>query len=142
MSDVDSMLGPGSISGTRETLIEAAHLVPKGVLCLLSALRFYGLTTQSPYEIWMAIPPGTWRPQPTHLKLRVFRFSGRALTHGVQEHPEHGVKLRVDSPAKTVVDCFKFRNKVGLDVALEALRDGLRKRLFAMDELWEAARIV
>jgi predicted transcriptional regulator of viral defense system len=133
---------PGLDLGEHQSLIEAARLVPKGVICLLSALQFHGLTTQSPHEIWMALPPATWQPRPTNLKLRILRFSGQAFTHGVHKRPKRGVTLRVYSPAKTVVDCFKFRNKVGLDVAIEALRDGFRKRLFTMDELWEAAKIV
>jgi len=133
---------PGLDLGEHQSLIEAARLVPKGVICLLSALQFHGLTTQIPHEVWIALPSAAWRPRPATLKLRIFRLSGRALTYGIQKHTKGGVTLRVYSPAKTVADCFKFRNKVGLDVAMEALRDGLRKRLFTMDELWEAATIV
>lgn len=133
---------PGLDLGEHQSLIEAARFVPKGVICLLSALQFHGLTTQTPHEVWIALPSAAWRPRPATLKLRIFRLSGRALTYGIQKYTKGGVTLRVYSPAKTVADCFKFRNKVGLDVAMEALRDGLRKRLFTMDELWEAARIV
>lgn len=128
--------------GEHQSLLEAARLVPAGVICLLSALQFHGLTTQVPHEVWLALPPGAWRPSPAHLKLRVSRFSGRAFSYGIRVRRERGIPLRVYSPAKTVVDCFKFRNKVGLDVAIEALREGLRGRLFAVDELWEAAGVV
>ncbi|MFO0893025.1 MAG: type IV toxin-antitoxin system AbiEi family antitoxin domain-containing protein [Isosphaeraceae bacterium] len=133
---------PGLDLGEHQSLLEAARLVPAGVICLLSALQFHGLTTQVPHEVWLALPPGAWRPSPAHLKLRVSRFSGRAFSYGIRVRRERGIPLRVYSPAKTVADCFKFRNKVGLDVAIEALREGLRGRLFAVDELWEAAGVV
>ncbi len=123
------------------TLAEAARLVPRGVVCLLSALRFHGLTTQSPHELWLALPPKAWSPRVKYPKLRVMRFSGPALSEMVEEHPVEGVQIRVYTPAKTVADCFKFRNKVGSDVALEALRDCWRSRKATMDELWTAARI-
>jgi hypothetical protein len=89
----------------------------------------------------MALPPKAWLPRIEHPKLRVFRFSGNSLTKGVEEHAMKGAALRVYSPAKTVADCFKYRNKVGLDVALEALRDCWKQRRSTMDALWEAARI-
>src|SRR5262249_40178409 len=132
---------PDADLGENQTLAEAARQVPKGVVCLLSALRFHGLTTQAPHEVWMALPAKAWLPRVEHPKLRVFRFSGRALTEGVEEHDVRGAVLHVYSPAKTVADCFKYRNKVGLDVALEALRDCWRERRCTMDALSEAARI-
>jgi predicted transcriptional regulator of viral defense system len=132
---------PDADLGENQTLAEAARQVPRGVVCLLSALRFHGLTTQSPPEVWIALPPKAWLPRVGHPKLRVFRFSGRALTAGVEEHNVAGTVVRVYSPAKTVADCFKYRHKVGLDVALEALRDCWRQRRCPMDALWEAARV-
>jgi predicted transcriptional regulator of viral defense system len=132
---------PDADLGENQTLAEAARQVPKGVICLLSALRFHGLTTQAPHVVWMALPPKAWLPRIEHPKLRVFRFSGRALTEGIEEHDVERTALRVYSPAKTIADCFKYRNKVGLDVALESLRDCWRKRRCTMDALWEAARI-
>jgi predicted transcriptional regulator of viral defense system len=123
------------------TLVEACKRVPHGVICLLSALRFHGLTTQMPFEVWMAIDRRARRPQEKQLPLRVVRFSGAAFTTGVEEHAIEGVKVAVYSVAKTVADCFKFRNKIGLDVALEALRDCRKRRLATADELWRAARI-
>jgi len=122
------------------TLIEAALLVPKGVVCLLSALRFHDLTTQAPFEVWMAIGNKSWRPTTGDVPLRIHYFSGRALTEGVERHEIEGVPVNIYSAAKTVADCFKFRNKIGVDVAIEALRDYLRKRLPEKD-LWRYAEV-
>jgi predicted transcriptional regulator of viral defense system len=122
------------------TLLEAALLVPKGVICLLSALRFHDLTTQAPFEVWMAIDNKSWRPTTSDVPLRIHYFSGRSLTEGVERHEIEGVPVKVYSAAKTVADCFKFRNKIGIDVAIEALRDYLRKRLPEKD-LWRYAEV-
>lgn len=121
-------------------LAEAAKLVPNGVVCLLSALRFHQLTTQEPFEVWMAIGHKAWKPDKT-APLRFVRFSDPALSFGIEEHEIEAVPVRIYSPAKTVADCFKFRNKIGLDVALEALRDCLQQRKATMNELWEAAKV-
>lgn len=120
---------------------EVARRVPQGVVCLLSALRFHNLTTQLPAEVWLAIPPKARRPQATLVSIRAVRFSGRALTEGVEEHKIENVRVRIYTPAKTVADCFKYRNKIGLDVALEALRDCWRKRLATADELGHFAEV-
>ncbi|MBI4168634.1 MAG: type IV toxin-antitoxin system AbiEi family antitoxin domain-containing protein [Acidobacteria bacterium] len=121
------------------TLAVACKRVPHGVVCLLSALRFHGLTTQSPFEVWLAIDVKARKPRVDVPPLRIVRFSGRALTHGVEEVRVEGVPVRVTSPAKTVADCFKYRNKIGLDVALEALKD-YRAQRRSLDELWRAAQ--
>ena len=123
------------------TLAEACKRVPHGVVCLLSALRFHSLTTQSPAEVWLAIGSKAWRPKVDYPRLRLCRFSARALEAGVEEHSVDGVIVRITNPAKTVVDCFKYRNKIGLDVALEALRDCRRQRSCSNDELWHYATI-
>ena len=123
------------------SLAEAAKRVPAGIVCLLSALRFHDLTTQAPFEVWLALPPTARRPHPSSPPLRVVRFSGPALTEGVEEHLIEGVSVRVYNPAKTVADCFKYRNKIGLDVALEALRETWRERRATMDELWRYAKV-
>jgi len=125
----------------KHTLVEAAARVPHGVICLLSALRFHELTTQNPHEVWLAIDVRARAPREPRLPLRIVRFSGAALTEGVETHCLEGVEVRVYSPAKTVADCFKYRNKLGLDVALEALRDVWRERRATMDELLHYARI-
>lgn len=123
------------------TLAETAKRVPRGSICLLSALRYHGLTTQTPYEVWVAIGERDWRPVDGPTALRVVRFSGEALHRGVEEHVIDRITVRIYSPAKTVADCFKYRNKIGLDVALEALRDCWGQRRCTMDELTRYARI-
>jgi predicted transcriptional regulator of viral defense system len=122
------------------TLAEACKRVPHGVVSLLSALRFHGLTTQSPFEVWMAIDVNARKPCQKITPLRIVRFSGKALTYGVEERKVEGVIVRVTSPAKTVADCFKYRNKIGMDVAIEALRDYRRARR-SSDDLWRAAEV-
>jgi predicted transcriptional regulator of viral defense system len=123
------------------TLAEVARLVPGGVVCLLSALRFHGLTTQLPSEVWLAISPKARRPKGATAKIRPIHFSGAAFTEGIEEHVIEKVAVRIYSAAKTVADCFKARNKIGLDVAVEALRDYSRKRKGTADELWRYAKI-
>ena len=123
------------------SLAEAALRVPHGTICLLSALGFHRLTTQLPFEVWMAIDVKARRPREEIIPLRIVRFSGEALTAGVQTHSIEGVEVKVYSPAKTVADCFKYRNKIGLDVAIEALRDCWRKRLATADDLFRYARV-
>ena len=122
-------------------LAQAGKAVPKGVICLLSALRFHEIGTQAPHQVWVAIDRRAARPQVSHLKMRIVRFSGKALTEGVDEHNIEGVPVRVYNPAKTVADCFKYRNKIGLDVALEALREVVRFRKCTIDDLWRYAKI-
>ncbi len=123
------------------SLIEATARAPKGVICLLSALRFHNLTTQIPHQVWMAIDVKAWTPRITYPPIRFVRMSGVALQFGVKEYPVRGGTVRAFSVAKTVADCFKFRNKVGTDVALEALRECRRLRKASMDDLWAAAKV-
>lgn len=121
------------------SLVEAAARVPHGVVCLLSALRFHGIGTQNPHEVWLAIDVKAWKPVTDWPPLRIVRFSGVALTYGVEVHKLEGVDVRITSREKTVADCFKYRNKIGLDVALEALREYLRSRKRSIDHLTKAA---
>ena len=123
------------------TLAEAARRVPHGVVCLLSALRFHDLTTQDPFDVWVAIENKARRPEPASIPLRVVYMSGEAFAHGVEAHDVEGVAVRVYGPAKTVADCFKYRSRVGLDVAIEALRDYRRSAGFDPDALWQAAQV-
>ena len=132
---------PGSPLTERQHLAEAAVRVPGGVICLLSALRFHELTTQNPFEVWMAIDKKAWRPKPGHPPLRLFYLSGPTLMEGVEEHDVSGVKVRVFSAAKTVADCFKFRNKIGSDVAVEALRDFRKAFPKNLETLWRFAEV-
>lgn len=122
-------------------LAEACKWVPHGIVCLLSALQFHKLTTQQPFEVWMAIEVKAWRPRVSYPPIRIVRFSGKAMEAGVEEHIIEGVKVRVYNPAKTVADCFKYRNKIGLDVAIEALRGCRRQKKCTYDELWHYAKI-
>ena len=122
-------------------LAQVAKRVPGGVLCLLTALRFHDLTTQSPAEVWIALPEKARRPKLDYPRLRVARFSGAALTEGIETHKLEQVNVRVYSAAKTVADCFKYRNKVGIDVAIEALRDFSRRHRGGATELARFARI-
>lgn len=123
------------------SLVQACKRVPKGIVCLISALRFFELTTQSPSEIWMAIDRKGRLPKSEGLPFHFVRFSGDALLNGVELHMIEGVEVKVYSPAKTVVDCFKYRNKIGLDVALEALNECWRERRCTMGDLWRYAKI-
>ena len=123
------------------SLAEVALRVPTSVVCLLSALQFHGLTTQLPPHVWIALPSRAHHPHLDYPPVRVIRLSGAALTTGIESHMIAGVPVRLYTPGKTVADCFKYRNKIGLDVALEALRDCLHKRVATMDELWHYALI-
>lgn len=123
------------------SLMEVCKRVPRGVVCLISALIYHEMTTQMPYMVWLAIPAGDRTPKIGHLSTRIVRFSSEAVTHGIEEHKTKGVMLRVTSPAKTVADCFKFRNKVGIDVAIEALKEYRRGRKGTMDDLVKAAEV-
>ncbi len=123
------------------SLAEACKRVPHAVVALLSALQFHKLTTQAPPEVWLAIDRKARAPREGALPLRLVRMSGKALTEGVEEYLIEGVTVKVYKPAKTVADCFKYRNKIGLDVALEALRDYSQKYRGGMDELYRYAKI-
>ena len=132
---------PGHAHSEQHQLAEIALRSPHGVFCLLTALRFHQLTTQSPHEVWLAIPNKARPPRLDYPPLRVVRFSGLALTEGVEAHVVDGVPVQVYSVAKTVADCFKYRNKTGLDVALEALRECRREKRATNDELWRYAKV-
>ena len=132
---------PDSNLTENRSLLEVTRKVPKAVICLLSAFRFHELTTQSPHEVWVALDVRSWKPTLSYPLIRWVRLSGRPLQFGIREHIIYGVMLRVYSPAKAVADCFKFRNKIGLDVAIEALREVYRQKKATTDELWEAAKV-
>ena len=123
------------------SLAEVSKLVPKGVVCLLSALRFHELTTQLPSEVWLAIPQKARRPKGGAVSIRSVHFSGDTLTKGIETYSIENVSVRIYNAAKTVADCFKARNKIGLDVAIEALRDCWRKKKATADDLWRYAKI-
>jgi predicted transcriptional regulator of viral defense system len=130
-------------------LAEVASRHPRAVVCLLSALRFHELTTQAPFEVWLAIPNKARPPQLDYPPLRIVRFSEPGLTEGIEEHEIDGVPVRIAGIARTVADCFKYRNKIGLDVALEALKEALKEqggqggrgRRASIDEIWRYAQL-
>ena len=123
------------------TLAEVGQRIPKGTFCLLTALRFHELTTQNPHDLWIAIPRNAWRPRLDTVELRIVHVSGPAFEEGVEHHDIEGISVRLYSPAKTVADCFKFRNKIVIDVELEALREAWRGRRVTMKELERYAKI-
>lgn len=130
---------PDVESTEHHTLATVASRIPGAVICLLSALRFHALGTQHPRDIWVAVDRRRAVPKPADLPLRVVRISAGLLTFGVDTHEIEGVAVQVTSPARTVADCFKFRNRVGTDVAVEALREYVRTRKGTPDELWQCA---
>jgi len=132
----------GADLGEKRSLAQASKRVPHGVICLLSALRLHGLTTQNPFEVWIAVDQKARRPAVSYPPLRIIHLSGKAFGSGIEDHSVEGINVRVYCAAKTVADCFKFRNKIGTAVALEALRDYRRKYRSGMDELWRYAKVV
>ena len=122
-------------------LAQVAKRIPHGVICLLSALSFHEIGTQLPHQVWMAIDRRAAKPKMQFPPLRVMRFSGAALTEGIETYRIEGVPVQIFSPAKTVADCFKYRNKIGLDIALEALKECIRDRRTTMDDLWHFAQV-
>ena len=132
---------PGSLTSESVSLAEVAKRVPNAVVCLISALQFHHLTTQVSPKVWIAIENRRWEPTLDYPPIELVRFTGKAFSFQAEEHNVNRVPVKVYSPAKTVADCFKFRTKVGLDVAMEALRGTWRSRAATMDQLWEAAKI-
>ena len=127
--------------GENQALVAVAQRAPKVVFCLLTALRFHDLTTQAPFQVWIAIGNKGHPPRLAYPPIRTVRYSVESLSAGVEKHKVEGATIRVTSIAKTVADCFKFRNKVGLDVALEALRDARRDKKVLPDEIWRYATV-
>lgn len=123
----------------RHMLAEATALVPKGIVCLVSALQFHRLTLQMPSSVWMAIERTAWRPRIDYPPIRFVRFMGSALTEGIERHRIEGIDVAITDPARTIIDCFRYRTKVGMDVVMEGLREGLRQRKATSDQLWRYA---
>jgi len=132
---------PGAQTSEHLSLAEVAKRMPNAVICLVSALEYHHLTTQNAHSVWIAIENKKWEPKFEYPSLEIVRFSGPAFSFGVEEHEVDRITVKIYSPAKTVADSFKFRNKVGLDVSLEALQETWRSRKATMDELWEAAKV-
>lgn len=140
-------LGPGLYrladveASEMETIAMVASAVPHAIVCLLSALRVHEIGTQSPHQVWLAIDRKARKPARLPAKTTVVRFSGPMLTYGVVSQSMQGVRVRLTNPARTVVDCFRYRRKVGLDVALEALRDAVRSRKATVSEIDRAGEV-
>ena len=124
-----------------ETIAMVAAAVPNSVVCLLTALQFHEIGTQTPHEIWIALDRKARKPTHPPARLRIVRFSGPTLTYGVVRRTALGVPFRITSPARTVVDCFRYRNKFGIDFALEALHDAVRSRTVSVDAIMRAAEV-
>lgn len=131
---------PGREPASDEALVVVAKRAPQAIFCLLTALRFHGLTTQAPFEVWLGIGHKDRAPKLDWPPLRVVRFSGGSLNEGVETRQVDDVPIKVTGVARTVADCFKFRNKIGVDVAMEALREARRSKLASMDDLWHFAQ--
>lgn len=131
-------LADAEVSGNH-SFVEATKRYPGGVICLTSALFFHGIGTQMPYEIWMMRPDRKMTPN-KDFPIRFVYSTGAAFSHGIETHRIEGMEVSIYAPSKTVADCYKYRNKIGLDVAIEALKEGWRAKHFTMDELWEAAK--
>ena len=122
-------------------LAQISKRVPNGVICLLSALQFHDIGTQSPFEVWVAIDQKAAAPRIDYPPIRIVRFSGKALSEGIEIHQIEGVEVEIYNKAKTIADCFKFRNKIGLDIVLEALKDSRQRKLCTNDEIWKYAKV-
>lgn len=122
-------------------LVTVAMKVPKGVICLISALSYHEITTEIPHEVYLALPRGAEPPRLDYPPLRVFWFSGPAFEEGIENHDVDGIPVKVYNPEKTLADCFKYRNKIGLDVVLEALKFYRQRKRFRADDLMRFARI-
>jgi predicted transcriptional regulator of viral defense system len=132
---------PGAQTSESLSLAEVAKRVPNAVICLISAIEFHHLTTQVAHSVWIAIENKKWGPTFDYPPIEIVRFSSPSFSFGVEEHEVDRIPVKIYSPAKSVADCFKFRNKIGLDIAIEALRETWRSRKATMDELWEAAKV-
>jgi predicted transcriptional regulator of viral defense system len=132
---------PNASVTERHSYAEVIKRVPQATVCLLSALAFHEITTQSPASVWIALPKGARKPTLDSPSLRIVRLSGLSLTTGIESHQVDGVPVRVYSAAKTVADCFKFRNKIGLDIAIEAFKDCLRQKRASIAEIYRYAKV-
>ena len=132
---------PGSQPTEHESLIEVCRRVPRGVVCLLSALQYYEIGTQLPHEVWLALPEATQTPPIDYPPLRIVRLRGAAYAEGIETITEEGSPLRVYNLDKTIADCFKFRHKIGLDVALEALKEAWQQHKLNLDRVAHFAEV-
>ncbi len=126
---------------SNQDLVTVSLRIPHGVVCLISALAFHGITSQVPHEVYIAVERASRPPKVDYPPVRVFRFTGQAFKNGIESHKTEGVSLKVYNPEKTIADCFKYRNKIGLDTAIEALRLYRERKRFKVDDLIRFARV-
>lgn len=131
----------GHLTSEHHGMAQATARVPNGVICLISALVFHEITTQSPHEIWLAVDRKARQPLDGFPPLHVVRFGGEALFTGTMTQAIDGVPVRITTVAKTIADCFKYRNKIGISIAVEGLREAWNQKKFTMDDLWKMARV-
>ena len=124
-----------------ETIAAVSKRIPNAIVCLLTALHVHSIGTQAPRDVWIALDRKARKPARLPARVRIVRFSGAMLTYGIQTRPMLGVPVSITSPARTIVDCFRYRNKVGIDVAMEALRDAVRSRITTVDKISRAAEM-
>lgn len=127
--------------GSNSDLVQVAMRIPKGVICLISALSFHNLTTQIPHQVYVALPIDAEKPRLEYPPLRIFWLSRKAYSSGIENHELDGIPVKIFGVEKTIADCFKFRNKIGSDIALEALRNYRKRREFNIETLLHYARI-
>jgi predicted transcriptional regulator of viral defense system len=132
---------PNQSGSEHGSLVEVATRVPQAVFCLLTALQFHELTTQLPRQIWIAMPRGSHAPKIGYPPIKMIQMTGVVYSEGIETIERDGVKLRVYDVAKTVVDCFKHRNKIGVDMALEALKDARVSNRASLDDIWRYAKV-
>jgi predicted transcriptional regulator of viral defense system len=132
---------PDASIDASHALAEAAALIPRGIVCLVSALQFHELTLQMPSAVWMAIDRTAWKPTISYPPIRFVRFSGWGMTEGVKKYSVESREVSITDPARSIVDCFRYRNKVGIDIAMEGLREGIRRRKCTPDELWKHGKM-
>jgi predicted transcriptional regulator of viral defense system len=125
----------------QDTIVRVCTRVPRAIVCLLTALHLHGIGTQLPREVWIALNRKARKPKLEDLPARIVRFSGPMLTYAVETQNIQGIQVRVTSPARTIVDCFRYRKRIGLDVALESLRDGLRSKQVTVEKIKRAAEV-
>jgi len=132
---------PDQMQSENESLAIVTIKIPQAVICLLSALQFHELTTQLPRQIWIAMPRGSKNPKISYPPIKMIQYSGESYSEGIKEYECEQVKIKVYCIAKTIADCFKHRNKIGVDIAIEALRDARNKNKVTTDDLWRYAKI-
>lgn len=132
---------PDHMLSEYEGLAMVTKKIPQAVICLVSALQFHELTTQLPRQIWIAVPRGSNSSKISYPPIKMIQYSGESYSKGIEEHQCDQVPIKVYCIAKTIADCFKHRNKIGVDVAIEALRDARRKNKVTTEDLWRYAKI-